>query len=209
MIRWMQISSGHGPAECCWVVSQLTAFLIGEAKKAGLCTKLVEATLGALPRTLRSALIAVEGKDGIDAFISDWQGVVQWIGKSMFRPNHKRKNWFVDVKVFDPVEHVLWLSRDIRVDRMRSSGPGGQHVNKTESAIRVTHIPTGLSAISQSERSQHLNKKLAMARLQRLIPQREEETVTRRDQQRWNQHNVVERGNPAHVFRGPEFRRER
>lgn len=209
MIRWLQISSGRGPAECCWVVSQLTAYLISEAKKVGLSAKLVEATPGDLPRTLRSALIAVEGKDGIDAFISDWQGVVQWIGRSMFRTHHKRKNWFVDVIAFEPVEHVLWQSRDIRVDRMRSSGPGGQHVNKTESAIRVTHIPTGLSAISQSERSQHLNKKLAMVRLQELIRQKEDETQTRRDQQRWNQHNVVERGNPTHVFRGPEFRRER
>ncbi len=209
MIRWLQISSGRGPAECCWVVSQLSAFVMREAEKVGLRAHIVEATPGDMPRTLKSALIAIEGKNGIDAFIFDWQGVVQWVGKSIFRPHHKRRNWFVNVKAFEPVEQVLWQARDIRVDRMRSSGPGGQHVNKTESAIRVTHLPTGLSAISQSERSQHLNKKLAMARLHELIRLREDETQERMDRQRWNQHNGVERGNAVHVFRGTKFKRER
>ncbi len=209
MIRWLQISSGRGPAECCWVVSQLSAFVMREAEKVGLRAHIVEATPGDMPRTLKSALIAIEGKNGIDAFVFDWQGVVQWVGKSIFRPHHKRRNWFVNVKAFEPVEQVLWQARDIRVDRMRSSGPGGQHVNKTESAIRVTHLPTGLSAISQSERSQHLNKKLAMARLHELIRLREDETQERMDRQRWNQHNGVERGNAVHVFRGTKFKRER
>jgi peptide chain release factor len=182
---------------------------MNEASKVGLHADLVEAIPGELPRTLRSALIAIEGGNGMEGFISSWQGAVQWIGKSMFRPHYKRKNWFVGVKAFEPVDHAPWQARDIRVDRMRSSGPGGQHVNKTESAIRVTHIPTGLCAISQEERSQHLNKKLALSRLQALIRRREDQTEIRLDRQRWDQHNGIERGNPVHLFRGIKFKFEK
>ncbi|MEJ2155017.1 MAG: peptide chain release factor H [Desulfobacteraceae bacterium] len=209
MMRWLQISSGRGPAECCWVVARLAGFLKDEAVKVGLRAELIEAIPGDLPGTLRSALLALEGKVGIDGFIANWQGTVQWIGNSMFRPHHKRKNWFVDVKVFEPPERAQWQAGDIRVDRMRASGPGGQHVNKTESAVRVIHIPTGLCAVSQEERSQHLNKKLAMARLQELIRRREDRSEKRLERQRWNQHNGIKRGNAVHVFRGNRFRFER
>jgi peptide chain release factor len=208
MRRWLQISSGRGPAECCWVVTRLAEFLMDEAGKLGLRAELIEAISGDLSGTLRSALVAVEAKDGIDGFIAKWQGVVKWIGKSMFRPHHKRKNWFVAVKAFEPPEHAPWRSGDIRMDRMRSSGPGGQHVNKTESAIRVTHIPTGLCAVAQEERSQHLNKKLAIARLHELIRHREEQCERKLEQRRWQQHNGIERGNAVHVFRGRNFRFE-
>jgi peptide chain release factor len=209
MMRWLQISSGRGPQECCWVVSRLATFLMAEAGKAGLRAKLVEAIPGDLPGTLRSALVAVEGGAGLDGFIDNWQGAVQWIGKSRFRPHHKRKNWFVDVKAFEPVDHAPWQAKDIRVDRMRASGPGGQHVNKTESAVRVTHILTGLSAISQGERSQHLNKKLAMARLQAMMRRREDQAEKGLDRRRWDRNNGIERGNAVHVFRGSTFKFER
>ena len=206
MISWLQISSGRGPAECCWVVSQLVKFLIRKATQERLRAELVEAIPGDFPQIFRSALIVVEGEDGVDGFTSHWQGAVQWIGKSMFRSNHKRKNWFVSVDALEPVNHAVWSARDIRVDRMRSSGPGGQHANKTESAIRITHLPTGLCAISQEERSQHLNKKLAMVRLQELIRRKEDQTRMTLDRVRWQQHNCLERGNAVHVFKGNKFR---
>ncbi len=208
-MRWLQISSGRGPAECCWVVARLAGFLIDEAGKLRMRAELLEAVPGDLPGTFRSALVAVTGEESLDGFIADWQGAVQWIGKSMFRPHHKRKNWFVDVKAFAPLEHAPWRAGDIRVDRMRSSGPGGQHVNKTESAIRVTHSPTGLCAVSQEERSQHLNKKLAMARLQELVRRRANQSEKRLDRRRWDRHNGIERGNAVHVFRGSKFGFER
>ena len=59
---------------------------------------------------------------------------VQWIGTSMFRPHHKRKNWFFSVRVLKPVAETKWNAGEIRIERMRSSGPGGQHANKTGAA---------------------------------------------------------------------------
>ena len=70
MIRWLQISSGRGPVECCWVVSQLANFLMNEARKAGLHAEIVEAIPSEFPKTLRSALIAIEGGNSIEGFIS-------------------------------------------------------------------------------------------------------------------------------------------
>ncbi len=206
MIRWLQISSGRGPEECRWVVLQLARHLIREAKQYGLHAELIEAIPGSFPKTLRSALIAVEGEKDIAGFISNWEGAVQWIGNSMFRPNHKRKNWFVSVKAIEPVNQEDWNSHDIRIERMRSSGPGGQHANKTETAIRVTHVPTGLCAVSQEERSQHLNKKLALARLEELIRQKNRQSKTIFKHTRWGQHNSLERGNAIHVFKGIRFK---
>ena len=205
MMYWLQITSGRGPEECCWVVSQLVKYLEKIAAQNQLRIQLLDATPGKSGGTLSSALLAVETENGSNTFLKTWAGTVQWTGTSMYRPHHKRKNWFVSIKLLRPVEEAKWNNREIRIERMRSSGPGGQHVNKTETAIRVTHIPTGISAIAQEERSQHLNQKLAMLRLEQLMEQRREQAKQNFNKSCWNNHNNVERGNPCHVFAGRKF----
>ena len=206
MIRWLQITSGRGPKECCWVVFQLTHFLMLLAKENELKTDLIEAIPGDYPNTFKSALISLEGEQKVDDFAKDWDGTIQWTGRSPFRPNHKRKNWFVGITMLSPMTTESIDSRAFKFERMRASGPGGQHVNKTETAIRVTHIPTGLCAVSQAERSQYLNKKIALARLDQLLRHRKEEAEAEQTQVFWRQQNLLERGNPVHRFRGEEFR---
>ena len=97
----------------------------------------------------------------------------------------------------------------MRIETLRASGPGGQHVNRTESAVRVTHLPTGLSAMAQEERSQHLNRRLALARLAALFAERADKQVRAAEDQRWRQHTQLERGNAVRVYRGTDWTRER
>lgn len=208
MIRWLQITSARGPAECCWVVARILECLVQEARDRGVSVRVLEKIQAEFPGTLKSALLALEG-EGVADFLEGWEGTVQWIGNSPFRPRHKRKNWFVGVAALRPQEKAAETKEDLRIETMRSSGPGGQHLNKSETAVRVTHLPTGLSAIGREERSQYLNRKLAMARLAEKRRARSDTQRAEQDAERWTHHNRLERGNPIRVFRGERMIRER
>ncbi len=205
MIGWLQITSGRGPEECCWVVAQLVKEIINEASAKGYKSYILETIPGMVPNIFKSALIAIEGEN-IPLFVSSWEGTVQWIGNSSFRPNHKRKNWFVGVNFLHPPQDKDLKINEVKIESMRSSGAGGQHVNKTESAIRVTHIATGITAVAREERSQHLNRKLALSRLYEKLKQETDETALKQQQDRWSCHNRLERGNPIRIYEGMNFR---
>ncbi len=205
MRYWLHITSGRGPEECRWVVTQLVRFIKLEANSRNLRTTLLESVSGNFPGTLKSALIAIEGEHDFTEFISSWEGSVQWIGKSMFRPQYKRKNWFVGIDILKPDANKNFGTNDIKIECMKSSGPGGQHANKTDSAVRATHLPTGLSTTSQEERSQYHNKKLALARLAKLLETKEHNNQSLIRKRFWNRHNKVMRGNPIIVFEGKNF----
>ena len=201
---WLQITSGRGPAECCWVVARLAEAFIKEGSRLGLEIQLLEAETGPEPATLRSALLSVKGHDL--TVLSSWEGSILWIGRSPFRLHHKRKNWFVGVQILRQPMMPSWRENDIRVETMRASGPGGQHVNKTESAVRITHLPTGIQVVAREERSQMQNRRLALARLHRLLGDLRQDDEQVVQQERWQQHNELERGNPVRVYQGKEFR---
>ncbi|NER38078.1 MAG: peptide chain release factor H [Oscillatoria sp. SIO1A7] len=209
MNNYLQITSGRGPEECCWVVARLLDILTREATEAGIKVRLLEAIPSETPETLKSALLALEGeKSELENFLAGWTGTVQWIGSSPFRPKHKRKNWFVGVESLaapEQIEKIERSQKDLEWQTVRGSGPGGQHRNKTETAVRVVHKPTGLSAIAQEERSQSLNRKLALARLLQRLQQRQTEKENANRQQRWDLHNNLERGNPTRIYIGQKF----
>ncbi len=205
MIAWLQVTSGRGPQECAWVVAQVVDRIVREAGAKGYDIRILETVPGESADTYKSALLAVEGQDVL-SFIGSWQGTIQWIGQSPYRPNHKRKNWFVGVYPFSPPEEQLFRPQDLKVESMRSSGPGGQHTNKTASAVRITHLPTGLTAIAQEERSQHFNRRLALGRLhQRWLATRDSQHRRNRHEQ-WESHHELERGNPVRTYLGPAFK---
>ncbi len=198
---WLQVTAGQGPAECAWAVVKVTERILREAGEESLQASTLALEPGTMPGTAVSALLAIRGEKGTTQFALRWKGTVQWIARSPFRPEHKRRNWFVGVEVIAPAEDAAFDPREVRVETMRASGPGGQHVNRTESAVRVTHLPTGLQAAASEERSQHRNRKLALARLQRKLQEKEEGREAARRQSLWRAHHELERGNPVRTFR--------
>ena len=202
---WLQVTSGRGPDECCWVAARVVEEIVKDASAKGLTAKVLEAVSGSRLDLFQSALISIEGKN-LQDFILQWQGTIQWIGRSSFRPHHKRKNWFVGVNSYQALEETHYNSSEFKFESMRSSGPGGQHVNKTESAVRVTHVPSGISVVAREERSQHLNRKLALSRLCEKLQQQKTDAASKLQQERWDSHNELERGNPVRVYEGSSFK---
>jgi peptide chain release factor len=172
-----------------------------EANSASLEFRAIEIEPGPEPGTAQSALVSISGGAELEGFATCWRGTVQWTERSPFRPDHKRKNWFVGVDILEPVDETRFDLREVRWETMRASGPGGQHVNRTESAVRVTHLPTGVQAMATEERSQHRNRKLALARLTKKLNEIDSKRYGDAREERWRAHQELERGNPVRVFR--------
>lgn len=198
----MQITSGRGPAECCRVAALVLEKILKQAAGKGVKTEVVERETGPLNRTLLSAVISLQDGD-YHELIEDWEGTVQWISKSPYRIYHKRKNWFVGVQTFTLSESQEATEAEIRYETLRASGPSGQHVNKTESAVRAVHIPTGMSVVASDQRSQWQNKKLATERLLLKLASWSIEQAMIQAQANWSNHNCLQRGNPVKMIQEP------
>lgn len=207
---WLQITSGRGPAECQLAVAKLTEVLLREARAGALACEMLDVVDGDARGAALSTLLSLEG-GGARRFALRTSGSVQWICISPVRPGHKRKNWFVGVELLAPPDVAAETLRpqDVTFEAMRASGPGGQHVNKTESAVRATHKPTGLVATAREERSQAMNRKLALARLAAMLASGAAAAKSNAERERWAQHDALERGRPVRTFEGPRFKEKR
>lgn len=199
---YLQITSCRGPAECCRVVALVLEKIVRQGQRKGLKVDIIEREIGSANQTLLSATISIEGV-GSDDLVDEWEGTVQWIAQSPYRIYHKRKNWFIGVHSFVLSENQEATECDIRYETLRASGPGGQHVNKTESAVRAVHIPTGMSVLASDQRSQWQNKKLATERLLMKLSSWTMEQVMIQTQENWSNHNYLQRGSPVKVIQEP------
>ncbi|MDR2447455.1 MAG: peptide chain release factor H [Treponema sp.] len=201
---WLSVSAGTGPEECAHAAALTLRVLQRELEEArsGVTLRIIDVEPSSKKGDIRSALIALEGEEARQ-FALSWIGIVQWIWRSAYRPHHKRKNWFVSVKPFVAPEQGETLSlSDVRFETVRAGGPGGQYVNKTESAVRAVHIPTGKSATAREERSQLLNKNLALARLASLFVQKQADEKKQSKSKLRHTHWELERGNPIRIYDG-------
>ncbi|CAB3746368.1 hypothetical protein GQ57_10235 [Burkholderia sp. MSh2] len=198
----MQISSAHGPLECQLAAAHALRRLQAEADARRIVVTVLDMQPGERPGTLRSVLLDLDGADA-PSLADRWAGTLQWVCASPYRLRHPRKNWFVGVTRCADAQPLPY--GDVRFEAMRARGPGGQHVNKTSSAIRATHVATGLSVRVESERSQHANRRLALQLLQVRLQEEADRHASDARRQRRMQHFELERGNPVRVFHGPAF----
>ena len=200
--EYIQITSGRGPVECCRVVVLVMNKIIEQAKSLGYEVEVVEHEDGPNDGCMFSATLAIESEHAI-SLKDEWEGSVLWVAqKNPFRPWHRRKNWFVGVHFFKPLQTGTISERDITYETLRSSGPGGQNVNKVESAVRAIHVPTGITVLASDERLQIQNKRLACERLLMKLSAIDEVRRLHHNHEVWMNHNSLERGNPVQKFRG-------
>ncbi len=197
----LHLTSGKGPEECRWVISQLAKAFIAEGVGEGVDCEILDPQ-DSLPASLLLSLGGLQAR----AFAQARIGTIQWIGESPFRPRHKRRNWFVGVDLAPLPETIPDLrDSDIVFQAMRARGPGGQHVNKTDSAVRATHTPTGFVATAQEQRSQHANRKLAKLKLALMLNERRIIAGDLARQAQWSMHQNLARGEAVRTYMGPHF----
>lgn len=203
--KLVHITTAKGPLECQLAAGKILGALLADLRQKGLQAEVIDRTPGSESGTILSATIQINGI-AIQTAIQSWLGTIQWIQKSPYRPNHGRKNWFVGIFEVDPAKITGWNENEIVYQSVRSSGSGGQHVNKVSSAVRAIHQPSGTMVFVQESRSQLQNKKIARERIREKLEKVQSEKLLAVVNQTWSQHHELERGNPVRTFTGMDFK---
>ena len=177
----LTLHAGAGGTESCDWASMLCRMYEKWADKRGFTVEVLD-SLDGDEAGLKSVTLEIQG-DNAYGYLKSEHGVHRLVRISPFNAAGKRQTSFVSCDVMPDIKQDIDIEiadDDIRIDTYRSSGAGGQHINKTSSAIRITHFPTGIVVQCQNERSQHMNKDKAMQMLKaKLLILREQENLAK------------------------------
>lgn len=177
----VSLHAGAGGTESCDWAAMLYRMYTRWADKKGFSLEVLD-SLDGEEAGIKSITFQVNGENAY-GYLKSEKGVHRLVRISPFNAAGKRQTSFVSCDVMPDIEEdvdVEIREEDIRIDTFRSSGAGGQHINKTSSAIRITHFPTGIVVQCQNERSQHMNKDKAMQMLKaKLLILREQENLAK------------------------------
>jgi peptide chain release factor len=201
-MRVIVITAGRGPVECRRAVNVVAAAFLRECEELGINADLVagDDPDGEGPTSVR---IILDAEDDLGAFVATWLGSVQWIARSERRSRADRKNWFVGVfeEQVPDASGVRVDEADVTFSAITAGGPGGQHQNKTASAVRALHRPTGVAVVVRSDRSQHRNRAVALKRIAQVLETIGRLERSRTEREAWERRIDVQRGAPTRVLR--------
>jgi len=204
---FVDIQAGSGGTEAQDWASMLERMYLKFCDRKGFKAELLEQTDGEVAG-IKSASLKVVGEYAYGTLRTE-TGVHRLVRKSPFDANARRHTSFASVFVYPEVDETVEVElnpADVRVDTYRASGAGGQHVNKTDSAVRITHLPTGIVVVS-AEKSQHQNRRLAMQVLRsRLFEMERDKAAETRAAERRSQVGSGDRSQRVRTYNFPQGR---
>ncbi|KPK65974.1 MAG: peptide chain release factor 2 [Planctomycetes bacterium SM23_32] len=198
---FLSVHAGAGGTESCDWAAMLLRMYLHWAEREGYQTEVVDTRPGE-EAGVRSATVHVQG-DWAFGYLKSEIGVHRLVRISPFDASGRRHTSFAAVDVVPEIEDQIEVElndSEIEMEFLRSSGPGGQHVNKVSSAVRLRHVPTGITVLCQSERSQHKNRAIARKLLQAKLYQREKQKRQKEMEKLFDEKGEIAWGNQIRSY---------